>query len=96
MGTADLLWSFTAAFQHVPTHRRLQLFTSLLRTLGESEFLFVLLVMLADKYGGNDEAERFAVELAGQFEASTQFDVSLLKLLGSTSYSWRSGGNQVS
>ncbi|KAI9887517.1 MAG: HEAT repeat-containing protein 1 [Watsoniomyces obsoletus] len=74
VGTADLLWSFTAAFQHVPTHRRLQLFTSLLRTLGESEFLFVLLVMLADKYGGKEGAEKFAVELAGQFEASTQFN----------------------
>ncbi|KAI9789549.1 MAG: snoRNA-binding rRNA-processing protein utp10 [Peltula sp. TS41687] len=72
VGTAELLLSFTAAFKHVPAHRQLQLFTSLLHTLGEDEFLFALLSMLADKYPGNDNVEAFVVELSGQYSPLTQ------------------------
>ena len=74
-GTADLLWSLTAAFEHVPSHRRLRLYTSLARTLGEPEFLFALLIMLADRYGGRDDAEQFAADLAGQYEPVVQLMV---------------------
>jgi U3 small nucleolar RNA-associated protein 10 len=34
IGVADLLLSFTAAFEHIPSHRRLKLFSELARTLG--------------------------------------------------------------
>lgn len=76
-GTADLLLSFTAAFKHVPTHRRLQLFMSLIQTLGENEFLFALLSMLADKYRENSVVEAFAIDLAGQYGLQTQLTVGV-------------------
>lgn len=87
-GTAELLLSFTAAFEHVPTHRRLQLFTSLIHTLGEDEFLFALLSMLADKYPGNENVDAFIVELTMQYGPITQLTVGsqlhIVILQGST------------
>ena len=74
-GIAPLLWSFTAAFAHVPSHRRLHLYTSLVRILGEREFLFALLVMLADKFGGSEEATDFAVELSSRYDPALQLSV---------------------
>lgn len=73
---APFLWSFAAAFAHVPSHRRLHLYMSLAQLLGEAKFLYVILIMLADKYEGNQEATAFAVQLCGQYEAETQLIVS--------------------
>ena len=77
-GTAELLLSFVAAFEHIPAHRRLELFASLARTLGEDEFLFALLAMLVDRYDQDPGVQAFSIELAAQFSANTQFGVSLL------------------
>ncbi|KAL4932043.1 snoRNA-binding rRNA-processing protein UTP10 [Aspergillus undulatus] len=49
-GTSELLLSFTAAFEHIPSHRRLRLFHALITKLGTEEFLFAVLVMLANRY----------------------------------------------
>ncbi|PWY88349.1 U3 small nucleolar RNA-associated protein 10 [Aspergillus heteromorphus CBS 117.55] len=49
-GTSELLLSFTAAFEHIPSHRRLRLFHALVNKLGTQEFLFAVLSMLANRY----------------------------------------------
>ncbi|KAL3472148.1 hypothetical protein BJX99DRAFT_10862 [Aspergillus californicus] len=49
-GTSELLLSFTAAFEHIPSHRRLRLFHALITKLGTEEFLFAVLAMLANRY----------------------------------------------
>ncbi|KAJ6189844.1 hypothetical protein N7519_004752 [Penicillium mononematosum] len=49
-GTSELLLSFTAAFEHIPSHRRLRLFHALISKLGTQEFLFAVLAMLANRY----------------------------------------------
>ena len=75
-GTAELLLSFVAAFEHVPPHRRLKLYVSLIRTLGEDDFLFALLAMLADKYDQDVKVQEFIAELAAQSSPETQLTVS--------------------
>lgn len=79
-GTAELLLSFTAALEHIPARRRLHLFTSLVHTLGEEDFLFAVLCMLADKQEGNDDARAFAVQLAAHYEPYLQLIVSIFNL----------------
>lgn len=49
-GTSELLLSFTAAFEHIPSHRRLRLFHALISKLGTQDFLFAVLAMLANRY----------------------------------------------
>jgi U3 small nucleolar RNA-associated protein 10 len=49
-GTSELLLSFTAAFEHIPSHRRLRLFHALITKLGTQDFLFAVLAMLANRY----------------------------------------------
>ncbi|KAJ5621414.1 hypothetical protein N7528_006197 [Penicillium herquei] len=49
-GTSELLLSFTAAFEHIPSHRRLRLFHALITKLGAQDFLFAVLAMLANRY----------------------------------------------
>jgi len=49
-GTSELLLSFTAAFEHIPSHRRLRLFHALISKLGTEDFLFAVLAMLANRY----------------------------------------------
>ncbi|KAL3264233.1 hypothetical protein ABHI18_000977 [Aspergillus niger] len=49
-GTSELLLSFTAAFEHIPSHRRLRLFHALVTKLGTQDFLFAVLAMLANRY----------------------------------------------
>ena len=77
-GAAELLLSFVAAFEHVPSHRRKGLFVSLVQTLGAEDFLFALLAMLADKYGATDEITSFVVEISSSFSVETQLQ-SLVK-----------------
>ena len=46
LGTSELLLSFVAAFEHIPSHRQLDLFKSLVNKLGPTDFLFALLIQL--------------------------------------------------
>jgi len=84
IGSAELLSSFVAAFQHIPAHRRLKLFMALTKTLGPSDFLYALLAMLGKKY--HDEKgeaatsiKEFCVVFCGGFSAKEQLQVSLNK-----------------
>ncbi|KAM3422575.1 U3 small nucleolar RNA-associated protein 10 [Cercospora zeina] len=49
-GSAELLLSFTAAFEHIPLHRRAGLFHNLVQTLGPEESLFAIMAMLIERY----------------------------------------------
>ncbi|KAF2497168.1 hypothetical protein BU16DRAFT_508085 [Lophium mytilinum] len=50
IGVADLLLSFTAAFEHIPLHRRPEIFDRLLQTLGAEDSLYAVMALLLDKY----------------------------------------------
>ncbi|KAI9877013.1 MAG: snoRNA-binding rRNA-processing protein utp10 [Pleopsidium flavum] len=71
-GSSELLLSFVAAFEHIPWHRRLTLFDSLIKKLGPEDFLFALLAMLADKYAVNKSVQDFAVDLMARFTPEVQ------------------------
>lgn len=75
-GTMELLYSFVAAFEHIPSPRRLGLFKSLADKLGTTEFLFVLLVLLLDKYPDDAIVRSFGADLIGAYDALTQLQVS--------------------
>lgn len=70
-GTAELLQSFTAAFEHIPSHRRLRLFQSLVSKLGPDEFLFAVIAVIAEKYQSNTQVKTFAVTLTSDFGLRT-------------------------
>jgi U3 small nucleolar RNA-associated protein 10 len=66
-GVSDLLLSFTAAFEHIPLHRRMKLFAELARTLGPADSLSAIVALLADKYH-NKEQRRFCTDLLLHFD----------------------------
>ncbi|KAI1004960.1 U3 small nucleolar RNA-associated protein 10 [Podosphaera aphanis] len=76
-GAAELLLSFVAAYEHVPSHRRKGLFLSLVQTLGPQDFLFALTAMLADKYTYSDSIRSFSVEICGSFSAEVQLQTAI-------------------
>ncbi|KAI2639672.1 hypothetical protein GGS26DRAFT_541081 [Hypomontagnella submonticulosa] len=80
-GASELLLSFATAYEHIPSHRRLGLFVSLVETLGPEEFLFALLAMLTNMYGATDQVLSFATEVFNYFTVEIQLQ-SLIKLLG--------------
>ncbi|KAI1090877.1 hypothetical protein F5B19DRAFT_494000 [Rostrohypoxylon terebratum] len=80
-GASELLLSFVTAYEHIPSHRRLGLFVSLVETLGAEEFLFALLAMLTNMYGATDQVLLFATEIFNYFKVEIQLQ-SLIKLLG--------------
>jgi len=66
-GVSDLLLSFTAAFEHIPLHRRMKLFTELARTLGPEDSLPAIVALLADRYHSKEQ-RRFCADLLLNFE----------------------------
>ncbi|KAK8873259.1 armadillo-type protein [Apiospora arundinis] len=79
-GASELLLSFVTAYEHIPTHRRLGLFISLLETLGAEDFLFALLAMLSDKYGSTADVLSFSIGIFNNFSVEIGLH-SLIKLL---------------
>jgi U3 small nucleolar RNA-associated protein 10 len=67
-GVSDLLLSFTAAFEHIPQHRRMKLFSELARTLGPEDSLSAIIALLVDRYPTSTAQEKFVPELLLQFE----------------------------
>ncbi|KAK2861375.1 snoRNA-binding rRNA-processing protein utp10 [Arthroderma sp. PD_2] len=72
MGTSELLLSFTTAYEHIPSYRRLRLFESLVNKLGQEDFLFAVLAMLATKYGMDRDVLVTMTALASNAEAQLQ------------------------
>ncbi|KAJ4360215.1 snoRNA-binding rRNA-processing protein utp10 [Didymosphaeria variabile] len=74
IGVADLLLSFTAAFEHIPSHRRLKLFSELARTLGPNDSLPAIVALLVDRYPNNKIQRRFSTDLIMSFEPLTALE----------------------
>ncbi|KAF2183654.1 hypothetical protein K469DRAFT_634795 [Zopfia rhizophila CBS 207.26] len=70
-GVADLLLSFTAAFEHIPQHRRLKLFCQLAKTLGPEDSLFAVVALLIDRYSTSPSQRKFVPELLLEFKPIT-------------------------
>ncbi|KAF1811785.1 hypothetical protein P152DRAFT_474507 [Eremomyces bilateralis CBS 781.70] len=62
-GASSLLHSFTAAFEHIPLHRRLDLFQNLALNLGPAESLHAIIAMLAEKYPQDETVYSFCSSL---------------------------------
>ncbi|KAF2230999.1 hypothetical protein EV356DRAFT_579615 [Viridothelium virens] len=73
-GISELLLSFVAAYEHIPSHRRLHLFQNLLQTIGTQQSLFAVISMLMDRYSNDDDAKAFAEELLSSFSAIEQIE----------------------
>lgn len=80
---------FVDALFHIPKHRRLPLFTVLVRTLGEDEFLYSIVSLLLEKYAakfvrneeGAETLGEFCLAISMQFSPVTQMK-AVLALLG--------------
>ncbi|KAF2161402.1 hypothetical protein M409DRAFT_69761 [Zasmidium cellare ATCC 36951] len=71
-GAAELLLSFTAAFEHIPLHRRPGLFRHLVTTLGAEESLFAIAAMLIERYPAETNLRQFVAELMDHFHVKVQ------------------------
>lgn len=76
-GTSELLLSFTAAFEHIPSHRRLRLFHALITKLGTQDFLFAVLAMLANRYSMDKDVLVLMTGLVSDAEAPIELSVCL-------------------
>ncbi|KAI8359067.1 hypothetical protein EDC96DRAFT_609191 [Choanephora cucurbitarum] len=82
---------FVDALFHIPKHRRLRLFTVLIQTLGENEFLYAIISLLLEKLterlakGARSEAEsltEFSLVICQHFNPETQMNAVLALLNG--------------
>ncbi|KAK5664222.1 hypothetical protein OQA88_438 [Cercophora sp. LCS_1] len=78
--TSELLSSFVIAYEHIPSHRKQDLFVSLVENLGPEDFLFAVLAMFVDKYGTTDSMISFTTNILGSFAVEIQLQ-TLIKLL---------------
>ena len=74
-GIPELLLSFVAAYDHIPSRRRLDLFTLLADRVGPNEYLFALLVILVEKYPGDRNVQQFVVELSNVYDENVRITV---------------------
>lgn len=73
-GASEILVSFTTAYEHIPAHRRLELFVALIETLGPRDFLFALVAMLVDRYDNSDALLSFIILILNRFDTKTQLE----------------------
>ncbi|KAL2164461.1 hypothetical protein VTH06DRAFT_3677 [Thermothelomyces fergusii] len=78
--TKDLLASFVTAYEHIPSHRKHDLFISLAENLGPEDFLFAVLAMFVDRYAATDNMVSFTTQMMGSFSVEVQLQ-TLIKLL---------------
>ena len=65
--TAEIILSFVAAFDHIPSERRLRLFTLLASSFGSHESLYAIIAALIDGHPTSTQARKFVTELLRQF-----------------------------
>ncbi|KAI8973417.1 hypothetical protein BDF20DRAFT_837366 [Mycotypha africana] len=91
LGVKPIIKVFVDALFHIPKHRRLRLFTVLIHTLGEDEFLYAITSLLLEKYteklarGARSEAEsltEFSLLICQNFSPMTQMKAILSLLNG--------------
>ncbi|KAI9005428.1 hypothetical protein CLU79DRAFT_841105 [Phycomyces nitens] len=82
---------FVDAMFHIPKHRRLRLFSVLIHTLGEDEFLYAIISLLLEKFteklakGARTEADsltEFSLTISQQFSPQSQMKAVLSLLNG--------------
>ncbi|GAA5839039.1 hypothetical protein JCM9279_002573 [Rhodotorula babjevae] len=74
----ELLRAFTDAAAHVPRHRRINLFTRLVETLGANKFLSAVAMLLVDKAGNkSSDAAALPLALVEHFDVATQLSAYL-------------------
>ncbi|KAK3302166.1 uncharacterized protein B0T15DRAFT_542141 [Chaetomium strumarium] len=78
--TKDLLASFVTAYEHIPSHRKHDLFISLVENLGPDDFLFAVLAMFVDRYAATDNMISFTTQMMSSFSVETQLQ-TLIKFL---------------
>ncbi|KAF2423501.1 U3 small nucleolar RNA-associated protein 10 [Tothia fuscella] len=66
--TSAILLSFTAAFEHIPAHRRLDLFKHVADAIGPQDGLHAIIAMIMDRYPTDNQARRFVADLVNSFE----------------------------
>lgn len=79
-GVSELLFSFVAAFDHIPSHRRQDLFSALVDRLGVAEFLYALLTVLVDRHDDSKVSIKFAYELCSKYSPLVQLQVSMINV----------------
>lgn len=72
VGVSELLLSFAAAYEHIPSQRRLDLYVSLVNKVGPGEYLFALVTILLDKYPSDKSVVRFATDLSRRYSVKTR------------------------
>jgi hypothetical protein len=85
-----ILKVFVDALSHIPEHRQLHLFKTLVDTLGEEEFLYAIISLVLERYldrsnKGSSEAEsvkEFSLAISHEFSVQTQVH-SLILLMDS-------------
>ncbi|KAH6624856.1 hypothetical protein B0J18DRAFT_397920 [Chaetomium sp. MPI-SDFR-AT-0129] len=78
--TKDLLASFVTAYEHIPSHRKHDLFISLVQNLGAEDFLFSILAMFVDRYAATDNMISFTTQMMSSFSVEIQLQ-TLIQLL---------------
>ena len=81
-GASGLILSFVAAFEHIIPSRRLDLFSALISRIGPEDYLFVLFVVLKDRYGDEDAVVHdFISTMLLRYSPIVQFKVCILLTL---------------
>ena len=78
VGVSELLLNFVAAYEHIPSQRRLDLFVSLVNKVGPGDYLFALIAILLDKHPSNGSVMHFAIELTSRYSVDTRLRVNFL------------------
>ena len=77
VGVSELLLSYVAAYEHIPTQRRLDLFISLVNKVGPGDHLFALIAILLDKYPSDRSVLQFATNLSSRYSVKTRLQVKI-------------------
>ena len=72
VGTSELLASFVAAYDHVPSHRRLRLLSKLITKLGPENFLYIIIAMLVTREAEDMTIQNSLATLMNAFNADIQ------------------------
>ena len=71
-GVSELFLTFAAAFGDVPTHRRMEIYVSLVEKVGPETYLFALVAILIERYPKNKRVMHFASDLISQYSIEIQ------------------------
>ena len=77
VGVSELLLSFVAAYEHIPTQRRLDLFVSLVNKVGPGDYLFALIAILLDTFPSDRSIVQFVTDLTGRYSVRTRLQVKV-------------------